>query len=158
MLKGIDPSVEPSERASKVSEALGGVTVLQKGPTDIIAVNTSSNQSAKSETQTIEVDVPGGLKRCGGQGDILSGAVGTFLAWGKCFEDGAYGDGSIPSERIPILAATGGSMVTRTVSKIAFAQKGRSVITADMIGEIGKAFREVFGEVAQGASVEQVQL
>ncbi len=23
------------------------------------------------------------MKRCGGQGDILSGAVGTMLAWGK---------------------------------------------------------------------------
>lgn len=106
----------------------------------------------------IEVDVSGGLKRCGGQGDILSGAVGTFLAWGKCYEEGTYGDGSIPSERIPALAATGGSMVTRTVSKIAFSKKGRSVITADMIGEIGQAFKEVFGDEAQGASAEHVKL
>ncbi len=44
----------------------------------------------KTEEQVV-VDVQGGLKRCGGQGDILSGTVATALAWGKCFEDGAYG-------------------------------------------------------------------
>lgn len=37
------------------------------------------------------MDVPGGLKRCGGQGDILSGNVGALLAWGKCYETGAFG-------------------------------------------------------------------
>src|SRR5260221_9986520 len=26
-------------------------------------------------------------------GDILSGAVGAFLAWAKCYESGAFGDG-----------------------------------------------------------------
>jgi ATP-dependent NAD(P)H-hydrate dehydratase len=39
----------------------------------------------------VKVDVPGGYKRCGGQGDVLSGTVGTFLAWGKCYEDGMFG-------------------------------------------------------------------
>lgn len=104
------------------------------------------------------MDIEGGLKRAGGQGDILSGTVGAFLAWGKCYEDGAFGDKSIPSERIPILAATGGSMVTRTASKITFGQKGRSMITADMLGETGQAFREVFGDEAQGASVDRIKL
>jgi ATP-dependent NAD(P)H-hydrate dehydratase len=49
------------------------VTILQKGPSDIIS-NGERNEV---------IDVQGGLKRVGGQGDILSGAVGTFLAWGK---------------------------------------------------------------------------
>ena len=56
----------------------------------------------------MEVDLEGGLKRCGGQGDVLSGAVGTFMAWGKCYEDGAFGDKKIPASRIPLLAAIGG--------------------------------------------------
>ena len=57
--------------------------MLQKGAEDLIAVHPSD-----SEPQTTTVDVKGGLKRCGGQGDVLSGTVGAFLAWGKCFEDG----------------------------------------------------------------------
>ncbi|TDL26574.1 Ribokinase-like protein [Rickenella mellea] len=144
----IDPKTPPKEQASLMSKAFGGATVLQKGPTDIISVNTSTSD-VKTEIETVEVDIEGGLKRCGGQGDILSGAVGTFLAWGKCYEDGAFGDGSLPSARIPILSAIGGSTLTRTVSRIAFAQNGRSVITADMIPSIGTAFAEIFGKESQ---------
>ena len=32
-------------------------------------------------------DIEGGLKRCGGQGDLLSGSLGTFLAWAKRYEE-----------------------------------------------------------------------
>jgi ATP-dependent NAD(P)H-hydrate dehydratase len=35
-------------------------------------------------------------------------------------------------------------MVTRTASRLAFAKNGRSVVTEDMIPEVGKAFKEVF--------------
>lgn len=141
----------------KVSRAFGGVTVLQKGAEDIICTNTGGASAEDAETSKVDpneesteeqvvVDLPGGLKRCGGQGDILSGTVGTILAWGKCFEDGAFGDGSIPSSRIPLLAAIGGSMVTRTASKHAFAKNGRGVVTQDMLPEVGGAFVEIFGK------------
>ncbi|KIY71897.1 YjeF domain-containing protein [Cylindrobasidium torrendii FP15055 ss-10] len=129
------------ERAAGVSKALGGVTVLQKGGEDIVAVEGS---------ESVHVDVEGGLKRCGGQGDILSGCVGTLLAWGKCYEDGAFGDGKVSSSRVPLLAAVGGSIVTRTTSRRAFYKEGRGVVTHDMLGELGKSFTEVFGEAEQG--------
>ena len=90
-----------------VSKALGGVTVLQKGPEDIIATNTKGVSSREAheiskipdnvpkeqlEEETItKVDTPGGFKRVGGQGDILSGCAATWLAWGKCYETGAFG-------------------------------------------------------------------
>lgn len=51
---------------------------------------------------------------------------------------------------MPLLAAVGGSMVTRTTSRIAFSKQGRGVVTEDMIGEIGRGFAEVFGEETQG--------
>ena len=133
---------------------MGGVTVLQKGAEDLIAVHPSSPES---DPQTATVDVRGGLKRCGGQGDVLSGTVGTFLAWGKCFEDGAWAAHGNPEKagisvsHLPFLAAIGGSLVTRTTSKRAFERNGRSMITADLIGEIGAAFEEIFGsEAARG--------
>ena len=138
----------------RVSRALGGVTVLQKGEADRICTNTgkASKEEAKlnqikegeSAEELVIVDVPGGYKRCGGQGDVLSGAVGTIMAWGKCYEEGAYGcvlsassralctdddvcsDGSIPPSRIPLLAAVGGSLLTRTASRRAFGKQGRS--------------------------------
>ncbi|KZV94672.1 carbohydrate kinase [Exidia glandulosa HHB12029] len=123
-------------KASELSAALDGVTVLQKGSEDVVAY-------AKEEAS---VDVAGGLKRCGGQGDILSGAVGAFLAWGKNYETGSFGDKSIPPHRIPFLAALGASTLTRTTSRLAFAERGRSVVTQDMLEYIGQAFDDVFDD------------
>ena len=101
---GVDPATPVNERAGLISNLLGGVTVLEKGPKDLIAVDTTGDAADLKESQlegadeekektkeTVEVDVEGGLKRCGGQGDVLSGSVGTFMAWGKCYEDGAFG-------------------------------------------------------------------
>ncbi|CAL1714291.1 unnamed protein product [Somion occarium] len=151
----IDPKIPPEDRAAHVSRALGGVTIVEKGAHDIICTNTgaateedaklSRVQPGESTEEQVIVDVPGGLKRCGGQGDILGGCIGTILAWGKCFEEGAFGDKDVPVSRIPLLAATGGSMVTRTASRRAFAKQGRSVVTEDMLPEIGGAFAELFG-------------
>jgi len=101
---GVDPKVPTDQRAASVSKILGGVTVLQKGAKDIISSDTTGDEADLRESwmegvaeelgniqETVEVDVDGGLKRCGGQGDVLSGCVGTFMAWGRCYEDGAFG-------------------------------------------------------------------
>lgn len=101
---GIGPEVPNDERAALISRFLGGVTVLQKGAKDIITSDTTEGEADFRESrmegvdedyqkiqETVEVDIEGGLKRCGGQGDILSGCVGTFMAWGRCYEDGAFG-------------------------------------------------------------------
>ena len=90
-----------------LSKALGGVTVLQKGAEDIIATNTKGSSSEEAhgiskipdsvpqdqlEEETVtKIDTPGGFKRVGGQGDILSGCTATWLAWGKCYETSAFG-------------------------------------------------------------------
>lgn len=55
-------------------------------------------------------------------------------------------DGSIPVSRLPLLAAVGGSMVTRTSSRRAFQVEGRGLVTQDMLPQLGKSFSEVFGE------------
>lgn len=156
---GVSPDVPTKERAGEISKLLGGVVVLEKGPTDLIASDTTgeaaSLEASKLDNgdeerqrmrEMVEVDVEGGLKRCGGQGDVLSGTVGAMLAWGKCYEDGAFGDGSIPASRLPLLAAVGGSMVTRTSSRMAFQLQGRGLVTQDMLPQLGKSFSEVFGE------------
>ncbi|KAH9930357.1 Ribokinase-like protein [Fomitopsis serialis] len=152
---GVDPKSPPDEHAMRISRVLGGVTILQKNKEDIIATDTGSTLSGSQSTEEqVVVDTPGGYKRCGGQGDILSGTVGTMLAWGKCYETGAYGDKTLPLSRLPLLAAVGGSMVTRTASRRAFSKQGRGVVTQDMLGEIGGAFAETFGEDEKGWGVQ----
>lgn len=163
-----------------LSKALGGVTVLQKGAEDLIATNTTGASKSEAleiskipkdepldEENLTKVDAPGGLKRCGGQGDVLSGCVGTWLAWGKCYETGAFGfvpsyicahftdlslhrDKSIPASELPHLAAIAGSLVTRTTSRLAFQKMGRGLVTQDMLSEIGGAFADEFGEGEKG--------
>lgn len=101
---GVDPKTPADQRASLVSRKLGGVTVLQKGAVDIIATDSTGEEADLAASQlsgadaefekakeTVHVDIEGGLKRCGGQGDVLSGSVGTFMAWGRCYEEGAFG-------------------------------------------------------------------
>jgi len=129
----------PDQLAHLLSEAFGNVTILQKGASDII-----------SNGNCVEVvEVQGGLKRVGGQGDILSGVVGTFLAWGKNYEEQHLkdsNDSNLKLQDIPLLAAIGGSHITRTASRIAFGKLGRGVLTSDMVGEVGEAYSELFGE------------
>jgi len=75
--KGIPKDAPANSLARRMAQELGDVVILQKGAKDIIS----------NGRRTEIMDVAGGLKRCGGQGDILSGTAGTFLAWGKVYED-----------------------------------------------------------------------
>ncbi|KAF9240618.1 Ribokinase-like protein [Melanogaster broomeanus] len=156
---GVGADVPAHARAAEVSRRLGGVVVLEKGANDVIARDTTGEEAGSGEgavgegeeaREVVVVDVEGGLKRCGGQGDVLGGNVGTMLAWGKCYEDGVFGDKSIPPSRLTLLAAVGGSMVTRTSSKRAFRVEGRGLVTQDIIPHLGEAFTEIFGEDVQG--------
>ncbi|ORY88149.1 Ribokinase-like protein [Leucosporidium creatinivorum] len=138
-----DDSTDPSKRASHLAEALGGVTILEKGASDRITNGTSSPPLVN--------EVEGSARRCGGQGDVLSGAVGTFLAWGKSYEEREgkeKGSDLIPSDRITLLAAYAGSTVTRTASKITFRRMKRAMQTGDMLNDVGTAFEEVFGDAS----------
>ena len=90
--QGIDSAGDPSQHAVLLARALQGVTILQKGSTDRI---TNGHEVLVSETR-------GSERRCGGQGDVLSGAVGTFLTWGKAYEE----DSCVPSSLLGLHSLT----------------------------------------------------
>lgn len=96
--------LDEGEKAAKLSKALGGVTIVQKGSKDYI----SNGQ------QTLISDLPGGLKRSGGQGDTLTGCLATFLAWRKAYLDKLWDhEGDLSSDELLTLAAFAGSSLTR---------------------------------------------
>ncbi|KAL3879584.1 hypothetical protein ACJMK2_031875 [Sinanodonta woodiana] len=62
---------EPVNNVKRLSQKLGYVTIVQKGENDIIS----------NGTQVLVCCGEGSPRRCGGQGDLLSGAMGTFTYW-----------------------------------------------------------------------------
>ncbi|KAK0731056.1 Ribokinase-like protein [Lasiosphaeris hirsuta] len=125
-------------RVEALAKALGGVMVVEKGEVDRL--------SDGSGTWT--VDLEGGKKRSGGQGDTLTGSIATFLAWRKAYLDGIWETGEgLKEEETVTVAVFGGSAVTRECSRLAFAKKGRSLQASDLTDEVHTAFMNLFGEV-----------
>lgn len=121
--------------AEKLSQAFGGVTIIQKGGKDYIS----------NGDHTYTGDLEGGLKRSGGQGDTLTGTLATFLGWRKAYMDKIWDhDGSLDATELLALAAFGGSSLTRECSRLAFAKKGRSMQASDLTDEVSIAFTNLF--------------
>lgn len=74
------------DRVERLAVYLGGATVVLKGRVDLVS----------DGERTVACAVPGGLKRCGGIGDVLSGTIATALAWVRLqgFEGKEVGQGS----------------------------------------------------------------
>jgi ATP-dependent NAD(P)H-hydrate dehydratase len=127
---------EPT-KVEELARALEGVTIVQKGAKDYI-----SNGS-----MTLTVDLPGGRKRSGGQGDTLTGCVATFLGWRKAYQDKIWETrGQLDTEQLVGLAAFGGAAITRECSRLAFDKRGRSLQASDLTDEVHTAFLNLFGD------------
>lgn len=103
---GVDTRGEGETAAVEaLARALGGVTVVEKGAQDLV-----SNGQV-----TLAVDLQGGRKRSGGQGDTLTGSVATFLGWRKAYLDGLWdvGEPKLSADEMIRLAAFGGCAITR---------------------------------------------
>lgn len=124
----------------KLAQALGGVCIVQKGKHDCI----SNGQS------TIISDSQGGLKRSGGQGDTLTGSLGTFLAWRQAYHEGLWespeGTDRMSREASLLAVAFGGSIITRECSRMAFEKMGRSLQASDLTDEVHASFLRLVGE------------
>ncbi|KAE9356697.1 hypothetical protein PF008_g3497 [Phytophthora fragariae] len=128
------PNVDVAQAAkippAQLSEALGFPVVIQKG-----SVDTFSDGKI-----TLKNDEFGCPRRCGGQGDVLSGAIGTFSAWTKHLDLSNVDFTGNPL----LLAAYGGSLVTRASASLAFDEHQRSMTAPDVLHNVGKGFVKVF--------------
>ncbi|KAM5278804.1 ATP-dependent (S)-NAD(P)H-hydrate dehydratase isoform 3-T3 [Hipposideros larvatus] len=71
VLRGPVDSSDRRGAVLRLSQALGNVTVVQKGEQDVIS----------DGEQVLECSQQGSNRRCGGQGDLLSGSLGVFAHW-----------------------------------------------------------------------------
>lgn len=138
--KGVDVDAkddDPTTVCSRLAKAFGGVTIIQKGAKDYIS---NGEYTYISEGE-------GGLKRSGGQGDTLTGSLGTFLAWRKAYLDRIWDhENDLDSVELLALAAYAGSAITRECSRLAFKEKGRSLQAGDLTEHVHQAFLNVVGE------------
>lgn len=104
------------------------IIVLEKGASDKIHIKKTGN--------VIELPEGGSNRRCGGQGDILSGCLATFYSWAL------KANVSNPG---PISCAAA-SLLTKTCNQQAFHKRGRSMLASDMISEIHNVFVKFFEE------------
>ncbi|XP_063215627.1 ATP-dependent (S)-NAD(P)H-hydrate dehydratase [Bacillus rossius redtenbacheri] len=123
-------STPDSGRVLQLARTLGpDITVVHKGAVDVIAHG--------SGRVVAECAAMGSNRRCGGQGDLLSGALGLFYAWA-----------SAPTARLAhpggVVAAYAACRLARQCNQLAFRKHGRSVLTTDMIQEIHSAFECLF--------------
>ncbi|XP_034041702.1 ATP-dependent (S)-NAD(P)H-hydrate dehydratase isoform X3 [Thalassophryne amazonica] len=116
--------------AMQLSVAMGNVTVVLKGEQDVIT----------DGSQVIACSTEGSGRRCGGQGDLLSGAMGVLAHWAYA----ASADGILRSVNPSMVAAFGACALTRQCNSQAFQRHGRSTTTTDMIQEISSAFKKLF--------------
>jgi ATP-dependent NAD(P)H-hydrate dehydratase len=150
---------EPEKHCAKLARKLGhNIVIIQKGADDIISHGALVPDFISVQSSDTLVDsIQGGLKRVGGQGDILSGTTGTLLAWGREWARGAYahlGDEYAPDDQltphVALLAAYGASAFNRTVSRRGFEAKGRSMVTHDLVDLVGPVYEDMFGDKSKG--------
>uniref|UniRef100_A0A3Q3SDZ1 ATP-dependent (S)-NAD(P)H-hydrate dehydratase n=1 Tax=Mastacembelus armatus TaxID=205130 RepID=A0A3Q3SDZ1_9TELE len=114
----------------QLSVAMGNLTLVLKGEQDLI---TDGNK-------VISCSIEGSGRRCGGQGDLLSGSMGVLAHWAHA----ASAAGTVRSVNPSVVAAFGACSLTRQCNSQAFQRHGRSTTTSDMIQEIGSAFKKLF--------------
>uniref|UniRef100_A0A7P0T9R3 ATP-dependent (S)-NAD(P)H-hydrate dehydratase n=2 Tax=Homo sapiens TaxID=9606 RepID=A0A7P0T9R3_HUMAN len=129
VLRGPMDSDDSHGSVLRLSQALGNVTVVQKGERDIL----SNGQ------QVLVCSQEGSSRRCGGQGDLLSGSLGVLVHW-ALLAGPQKTNGSSPL----LVAAFGACSLTRQCNHQAFQKHGRSTTTSDMIAEVGAAFSKLF--------------
>jgi len=137
-----------NDRIKKIHDVvlqLSGPTMVSKGPVDVICDGKT----------TVVCSTQAGARRCGSQGDILTGCLAVFVSWTLAFLENAAKSGEVvlPEYNPMILASFGGCTVTRAASACAFAIKRRSMLAGDMVEQMGNAVDVLFdaaSTMAQG--------
>jgi ATP-dependent NAD(P)H-hydrate dehydratase len=127
---------EVSKWVSQVSKKHNAI-VLKKGIIDIVS----------DGTQSYYISTKSSLKRCGGQGDILSGILGTFIS----FSDNLTSLSPDHSNRL-LLSVVAASVLTRKASLRAYDKKRLSLTTPDIIIDLADIVAELSSSVADATS------
>ncbi|CAI7771386.1 unnamed protein product [Closterium sp. NIES-53] len=148
----------PGNSLAQLAADLGNVTIVQKGAADGISDGNA----------VFECGLFGSPRRCGGQGDVLSGSIAVFFVWARKWQQRLQEQqqqrlqeqqqqGGVPfddemqqlvaeqlSDNPAVLAAFAGSLVVRRAAADAFAKHKRSMTTTNIIECLGDCFEDLF--------------
>jgi ATP-dependent NAD(P)H-hydrate dehydratase len=134
-------SSSSSQCAQKLAKFLQ-VNILLKGHVDTIC--------SMNNEQWLQCDIAGSPRRCGGQGDLLAGALITCYYWTlknheRIVNESSMNDnGSRSFVDAAQIAAYAASSLIRTSCRSTFDKRGRSMISGDILEEIGPIFSRLF--------------
>jgi ATP-dependent NAD(P)H-hydrate dehydratase len=122
------------------AEGYGRVICVAKGRRDVVACSNDRDIG----TVKVIIDKASGSKRCGGQGDVLSGLIGLFAGWSaqhiRDLGMEGYSKAStlnITPEITAVAPAIAASVTNRIAAKRAFGEHGRSMVASDMLAHVG---------------------
>ncbi|KAI4369617.1 hypothetical protein MLD38_018040 [Melastoma candidum] len=121
------------QQLQMLARQIGGVTIMRKGKSDLI----SDGEIVKS------VSLYGSPRRCGGQGDILSGSVAVFTSWARRCSLSVENNSAISQTSPTVLGCVAGSVLLRKAAGVAFESKRRSTLTTDIIEVLGRSLEEL---------------
>lgn len=125
-----------AEKIETLCKALGNVVIVQKGHLDLIS----------NGEKTLKCEESSSARRCGGQGDLLSGFLGTFTHWAIDSLKNKGHEIRLLEEYGPLLiAAYAACSLTKQCNRLAFEKFGRSCTTEDMILCTHLAVKNTFG-------------
>ena len=117
---------EERERiAASVARELRGPVVVSKGAFDVVTNGDVSVRCTEPSTP----------RRCGGQGDVLSGSAALFVSWAK----------RAASVALPplFLAGYAACVMTRRAAHTTFRERGRSMVAGDMLLHLTEALESI---------------
>jgi len=132
--KDVRNETNPQDSLMELAKKLGHLTIVRKGATDLI-----------SDGRTvIECDYEGSPRRCGGQGDVLSGIMATFVNWALIKDSQVKSANEEPVIPPLMLAAYGACALVRECARTCFDSKKRSMVGFDLVEFIGPNFNRMY--------------
>lgn len=120
--------------------------LAEKVGRNIIVLEKAMNDRIYDTENLLKIECPAGgsNRRCGGQGDLLAGALGTFYHWALSSSNSDNSGKPIDDVNPAILACYASSFLIKYCNKLAYEKHGRSTTAHDMIEVIHSGFNEFF--------------
>ena len=136
-------------------------SILAKGADDIYVHLVKGSKEGPTKFE----NVPGSKKRCGGQGDILSGVLAVFLAWSNDrYRRDLERDPETMTDDLKVeqyfrksskLACFSASKLTREAARRAYEKQKRSLQSSDILLELPHALEDLFPSVLRDPAKEE---